>query len=77
MLFRSFLRRWIEFVSFLSPEKFQVLVGGTPVARFRQHFNPFVYKLSVAFTPNMAQHIDPRLVLAGSILVAAIEGRQE
>ena len=73
----AFLRRWVDFVSFLSPEKFQVLVGGTPVARFRQHFNPFVYKLSVAFTPNMAQYIDPRLVLAGSILIAAIEGRQE
>ena len=71
--FLAFLRRFVEFVSFLSPEKFNVLVGGVPVAQFRQHFNPFVYKLSVAFTPNMSQYIDPRLVLAGSILIAAIE----
>ena len=75
--FLAFLRRFVEWVAFLSPEKFNVLVGGVSVAQFRQHFNPFVYKLSVAFTPNMAQYIDPRLVLAGSILIAAIEGRQE
>jgi hypothetical protein len=75
--FLAFLRRFVDWVAFLSPEKFNVLVGGVPVARLRQHFNPFVYKLSVAFTPNMAQHIDPRLVLASSILIAAIEGRQE
>ena len=72
----AFLRRYIDFMAMLVPQKFHVLVGSTPVAHMRTHFSPFVYRLSVGFVPNLGRYISPRLVLASAILIAAIEGRQ-
>jgi hypothetical protein len=63
-------------LSNLIPQRFHVsTTAGVEVARFRQRFNPFVYSLEVETNPGGP--LDPRLVLAGAILVAAIEGRQK
>ncbi len=70
------LRRTIDWVNLIVPQKYRVYAAGTPVARLSTNFNPFVYRLAVAFSPGMHEQIDPRLVLAASVLVAAIEGRQ-
>lgn len=43
-------------------------------AEYKQCFNPFVFKLKVGITPGCSIH--PYLILAGGILLAAIEGRQ-
>ncbi|MFQ5845273.1 MAG: hypothetical protein ACE5JG_09835 [Planctomycetota bacterium] len=40
----------------------------------RVRFNPFVYKLCVDVADDCT--LDPRLVLAAGVLLAAIEGRQ-
>lgn len=48
--------------------------AGTLMAELRQRFNPFIFKMEVAIEPNL--QLDPRLILAGAILLAAIEGRQ-
>jgi uncharacterized protein YxjI len=61
----------------LVPQRYEVQVGDTPVARFRQNFNPFVLKLQLDFTPDVAGRLDRRLGLAAAILLCAIEGRQE
>ena len=66
-----------RFLSNLIPQRFHLTVQGRQVATFRQRFNPFIYKLEVHVDPSADQWIDPRLILAGGILVAAIEGRQE
>ena len=66
-LIRRFVTNWI-------PQNYGVLHNGQMTARMEQSFNPFVYKLKVSILPNNALH--PYLILAGGILLAAIEGRQ-
>ncbi len=66
-----------RFVANLIPQTFHASVGDRNVAEYRQHFNPFIYKLSVTISPEAREVIEPRLLLAGGILLAAIEGRQQ
>lgn len=49
---------------------------GREVARYRQHFNPFVFRLGVAPGPGDDEEFDDLIVLAVGCLIAAIEGRQ-
>lgn len=69
-------RRYVDLVSLISPQRFTLTrLDGAPVARFRQHFNLFVYRLGVA-----VEQDDPELndlvILAAGCLIAAIEERQ-
>jgi hypothetical protein len=74
--FLSFARRYIEWVALLSPQKFTLKkTDGTVIARYRQHFNLFVYRLSVSVDRDDAQ-LDDLVILAGGCLICAIEGRQ-
>lgn len=64
-----------RFVCDLIPQKFSLKTpDGRAQAAFRVHFNPLIYKLSVNVDPRCV--IDPRLVFASAVLIAAIEGRQ-
>jgi hypothetical protein len=65
-----------RFLSNRVPQSFHASVDGQQVALYKQHFNPFVFKLRVPFAPGARERVDPRLLLAGGILLAAIEGRQ-
>ena len=69
----ALLRR---FLSNLIPQRFSASNNGTDLASFRQDFNPFIFRLRVQMASGADERIDPRLVLAGGILLAAIEGRQ-
>jgi uncharacterized protein YxjI len=70
------LRHWVEYVSLLYPERFTMRrMDGTEIAKFRQHFNPFVYRLSIAVVNEDAE-LDDLVVLAAGCLIAAVEGRQ-
>ena len=72
------LRRFVgSMMQLLSPQAYNVSAGGAPVAHFQTNRNPFVYKLAVTTAPEAGKHIDPRLILAGSIPITAIEGKQE
>ncbi|MBX9737078.1 MAG: hypothetical protein K2X32_09145 [Phycisphaerales bacterium] len=79
--FLAFLRRYVEFVSFLSPQKFTLArtgpdgKPGTPIASFRTHFNPFLYRLSITVLADDPE-LDDLMILAAGSLIAAIEGRQ-
>ncbi len=68
-LFRRFATNWL-------PQDYSLNYGpqNTPVASYGQCFNPFIFKLKVNVPPNCP--ILPQLVLAGGILLTAIEGRQ-
>ena len=71
----ALLRR---FLSNLIPQNYDMLLNdGRRVADYRQHFNPFVYWLSMDFTMDPQDSLDPRLKVAAGVLLAAIEGRQE
>lgn len=69
----ALLRR---FLSNLIPQSFHAKINEKDVAKYHQNFNPFVYKLRVHLEPGARSAVDPQLVLAGGILLAAIEGRQ-
>lgn len=71
------LRRYVEYVSLLFPEKFTLARSdGSAIARYRQHFNPFIYRLSISVMQE-DQEIDDLVILAAGCLIAAIEGRQQ
>ncbi len=77
--FLSVARRYVELVALVSPQTFRLCRGTTadskPIATFRTHFNPFVYRLSISIQADDEQ-LDDLLILAAGCLIAAIEGRQ-
>jgi hypothetical protein len=72
----AILRRFIGWVNLISPQQYSFSADGRTVAQFKTNRNPFVYRLQVSFTNESVPSIPPQLVLAGSILLAAIEGKQ-
>ena len=58
----------------LIPQKYILGSSDAPLASYTQFFNPFVFKLAVRISPQCQLH--PHLLLAGGILLAAVEGRQ-
>lgn len=68
-LLRRFLSNWI-------PQEFHLTAAGdrSPIV-FKQHFNPFVYRLEVSIPKD--SNMDRRLVFGVAALIAAIEGRQD
>ncbi len=58
----------------LIPQKYDLVNMNGIQVRYSQCFNPFVFKLGVSINPVFSIH--PYLILAGGILLAAIEGRQ-
>ncbi|MGB7757294.1 MAG: hypothetical protein WBL23_14635 [Salinisphaera sp.] len=82
---KSLLRRLLEFagemplvglLGYLFPQRYALTSHGRPVAHYRQHFNPLIYKLDLDLSPDTSQRIDRRLAIAMAVLLAAIEGRQ-
>jgi uncharacterized protein YxjI len=72
----AFARRYIDIISLVSPQKFTLRrSGGEEIARFRQHFNPFVYRLGVSVMRDDPE-LDDLVILAAGCLITAVEGRQ-
>ncbi|MEQ8850292.1 MAG: hypothetical protein RIB32_00755 [Phycisphaerales bacterium] len=75
--FAPIARRYIDNAAAFFPQRFEVLRSdGVPVARIRQHFNWFVYRLGLAVLADDEQ-FDELLLLGATCLIAAIEGRQD
>ena len=69
-LLRRFATRFI-------PQNYDlVLHDGTRIAEFRQHWNPFIYRLALDLSMDGRGAVDPRLKIGAAVLLAAIEGRQ-
>lgn len=73
---KALVRRFIDDIAFLLPQKFDVTVGGKKVMTLRQRFNPLIQRLVVDFTHDTDGVLDRRLGLAIGVLISAIEGRQ-
>ena len=69
----ALLRR---FATNLIPQSFHAELVGEEMCTYRQQFNPFVYKLDVEFPPGAAA-FERIIGIAGGVLLAAIEGRQD
>jgi len=64
-----------RFLTNLVPQTHVFKVADKEVASLKQHFNPFILKSD--FSVNGGGAIDPRLALAGAVLLMTIEGRQQ
>ena len=75
--FAPFARRFIDNASLLLPQTYDVIrkSDGVEVAKFRQHFNPFIFKMGIAVLAD-DQTLDELVLLAAGTLIAAIEGKQ-
>jgi len=69
----AIIRRFVPGGSLLIPQEF-VLSTGENSIEFTQKMNPVVHKMNV--TKIQSSGIDPRVVLAATMLLIAIEGRQ-
>ncbi|MBM7112712.1 hypothetical protein [Archangium primigenium] len=61
----------------LVPQTFSGTVGTTQVLSFRQHFNPFIQRISLDFSMDRLNQLDRRMGIAAAVLLCAIEGRQQ
>ncbi|MGV3615477.1 MAG: hypothetical protein ACO1SV_09110 [Fimbriimonas sp.] len=64
-----------RFLTNLVPQNYDLMLGTQRAVDLKQNFNPFSYHLNVIFEVPYAQ-FDRRLGIAASVLLAAIEGRQ-
>jgi uncharacterized protein YxjI len=72
---RALLRRFL--LGTLLPQDYDLLIGESRVADFKQRFHLFRYDLDLDFRMDTAQRLDRRLGVAAAILLATIEGKQE
>ncbi|MEO1007807.1 MAG: hypothetical protein AAFX79_04530 [Planctomycetota bacterium] len=73
---RGMLRRANDLAATVFPQKFHLRDdAGADIATFRQHFNPLVYKLSIA-VHREDERLDDLMLISTGVLLAAIEGRQ-
>lgn len=73
---KALARRIDDSIAMFLPQGYHATWHDSPVAVFKQNFNPFVQKIKIDFTPDEQNLLDPRLGLAAAILLCAIEGRQ-
>lgn len=75
--FAPIARRYVDNAAAFLPQKYAMTrdADRREIARYRQHFNWFVYRLGVSVVGE-DEHLDELLILAGGCLIAAIEGRQ-
>ena len=60
----------------IAPQKYHFEIGGQTVAYGQQNRNPFVYIVTLDFSPDTSGALDRRLGIASGLLLAAIEGKQ-
>ena len=71
-------RRYVDFATVLLPQRYLITRShdAQPIAGFRQHFNPLIFRLGITILEE-DEHLDDLLILGAGCLIAAIEGRQE
>ena len=71
-LLMAFVRR---FLVNIIPQSYHCTIQDRPACTFKQNFNPFVMKIRVRFEE--CPDVDRNLVMAGGLLLCAIEGKQK
>ena len=75
-MLKALIRRANDAAAAILPQTYEATWDGTLVATYKQNFNPFVKKITIDFTADEDNLLDPRLGLAAAVLLCAIEGRQ-
>ncbi len=75
--FAPFARRYLDFAAVLFPQRYEIIRtgDGTILAEYRQHFNPFIFRMGIAIR-EQDEAVDELLILGAACLIAAIEGKQ-
>ena len=71
------IRRFCPFGHLIPQTYYLKNNSGTTLASFIQDFNPFFYGLKVKIYQNSGELIDLKMAMAGAMLLATIEGRQQ
>lgn len=71
--FLGLLRRFFPII----PQSFKVSIGGTDVGLLHQRFSFFGLVYDIDFRADNAGKLDRRMIVAMTVLILAIEGRQE
>jgi hypothetical protein len=74
-LLLGMLRRYVEYVSLVLPQKYTATMGPLPVATYARHMNPFSSRLDIDFSPDQNGALDRRLGLALAMLLESIESK--
>ena len=70
------LRRYVDFVSLLVPQRFSMQLKDQVVGSMQQNKNPFTVRLQCSYDQAAVQSLDNRLLIAIPNLLAIIEARQ-
>jgi hypothetical protein len=71
---KALLRRFL--LGSLLPQTYEVCLGESPVALFKQRFHLFRYEMDLDFSVLGGAPLDIRLGLAAAVLLGIIEGKQ-
>lgn len=72
----ALLRRFVDLISLLVPQKYTLTVNNQNVGTMARVFNPFSSKIDVDFSADTSGLLDRRVALAMGVLLCAIEGKQ-
>lgn len=72
----ALLRRFVEFLALLLPQKYSITVGDRDVGSFAQTFNPLTMRIDADFSADTGGLLHRKLALAAGVLMCAIEGKQ-
>jgi signal-transduction protein with cAMP-binding, CBS, and nucleotidyltransferase domain len=64
-------------LSNLVPQSYSGTIGQHNVFTFKQNFNPFIQKMELDFSMDRNQLLNRKLGIAASVLLGAVEGKQQ
>ena len=67
------LRRYVDYVSLILPQKYHATLNGAPVASFARHKNFLTSRMDIDFSSDTNAALDRRLGLAMAMLLEAVE----
>ena len=76
-MLKAFARRNIPYAGALFRQGYSFELGGEEVATMTRGWNPIIERTTLDLSPDTQHRLDPRLALAATVLLAAVEGRQQ
>lgn len=67
------LRRWVDYVSLILPQKYTATLNGAVVGHYARHRNFFSSRMDLDFSPDTNAQLDRRIGLAMAMLLEAVE----
>lgn len=75
-LWKAFIRRFVPLMNILLPQSYHMTLGMKEIATFKQHFNPFIFRISATMQQPDLKDPEKGMIIAAGILLVAIEQRQ-